>query len=181
MRKKLKIILILGIIIVVSIVIINFLSIKLMYPKKFSEYVEKYSDEVNIESEIIYSMIKAESNFDKDVVSTAGAKGLMQLIPSTAQEVAEKNELEYSEEKLFEAEYNIKLGVFYYKTLYEKYNNAGLALAAYNAGSGNVDKWIESNIIKSDGSDLEKIPFDETNTYVRKILRDYEIYKKIYD
>jgi len=152
-----------------------------MYPKKFSEYVEKYSDEVNIESEIIYSMIKAESNFDKDVVSTAGAKGLMQLIPSTAQEVAEKNELEYSEEKLFEAEYNIKLGVFYYKTLYEKYNNAGLALAAYNAGSGNVDKWIESNIIKSDGSDLEKIPFDETNTYVRKILRDYEIYKKIYD
>ena len=54
-------------------------------------------------------------------------------------------------------------------------------MAAYNAGSGNVDNWIKDGILKKDGSDIEKIPFIETNNYVRKILRDYELYKELYN
>ena len=61
------------------------------------------------------------------------------------------------------------------------YNVDSVALAAYNAGSGNVNKWIEEDVIKADGSNIENIPFKETNTYVRKILKDYEMYKKLYD
>ena len=79
-----------------------------------------------------------------------------------------------------DADFNIKLGVIYYKSLYDKYKDIGLALAAYNAGTGNVDKWIEEKIINEEGKNLENIPFEETNSYVRKILRDIEVYKKLY-
>ena len=61
-----------------------------------------------------------------------------------------------------------------------KYECVEVALAAYNAGSGNVDKWIKDGIIKADGSDIENIPYKETNTYVRKIMRDYKIYKQLW-
>ena len=62
---------------------------------------------------------------------------------------------------------------------YEKYKCIEVALAAYNAGSGNVDKWIREGIIKPDGTDIENIPYKETNMYVRKILRDYKIYMQL--
>ena len=67
-----------------------------------------------------------------------------------------------------------------YEIKVEKYKNKELAVAAYNAGIGTVDTWIEKGIIKQDGSDIENIPFKETNNYVRKILKNYEIYNKLY-
>ncbi|MNT13252.1 Soluble lytic murein transglycosylase precursor [compost metagenome] len=81
---------------------------------------------------------------------------------------------------LFDPNVNIKLGTKYFAMLNEKYNNLELSLAAYNAGSGNVDSWIKNGIIKDDGSDIENIPFKETNNYVRKVINNYKIYKKIY-
>ena len=63
--------------------------------------------------------------------------------------------------------------------LLQKYENIELAVTAYNAGIGTVDNWIEKGIIKSDGSDIENIPYKETNNYVRKILRDYKIYRNL--
>lgn len=106
----------------------------------------------------------------------------MQIMEETAKEVA--NELEYnytSREELYNPEVNIRFGIKYFKNLLEDYdNNINLALAAYNAGTGNVQKWIENGIIQADGSDIENIPFKETNNYVRKILRDYRIYNEIY-
>ena len=64
--------------------------------------------------------------------------------------------------------------------LIQKYGNKEVALAAYNAGTGNVDNWIQKGIIQQDGTDIEKIPYQETNQYVRKILRDYKIYEDLY-
>ena len=95
---------------------------------------------------------------------------------STAEDVAKKAGIELTEENIFEPDININLGTKYIAQLVEKYECLEVALAAYNAGSGNVDKWIKNGTIKADGSDIENIPFKETNTYVRKILRDYEIY-----
>lgn len=78
-------------------------------------------------------------------------------------------------------ETNIKIGTKYISDLINKYNgNIGLSIAAYNAGIGKVDKWIEDGIIKSDGSDLENIPFKETNMHVRKVLKTYNLYKNLY-
>ena len=113
--------------------------------------------------------------------SASNAVGLMQIMEATAIETANKMDLNVTEEDLFNPELNINIGLKYFSNLVNKYNdNYYLAIIAYNAGIGNVDKWITDGTIKEDASDIENVPFKETNNYVRKILRDYEIYKDLY-
>ena len=154
---------------------------KQIYPKKYAQYVDKYSQEYNVDNLLIYSIIKVESNFNDKANSHAEAIGLMQLMENTAVEVYEYIETQtVNVEELYQPEINIKIGTYYFSALLAQYNNVGLALAAYNAGMGRVDKWIKEGIIKQDGSDLESIPFKETNLYVRKVLNIYEKYKELY-
>ena len=179
-----KIILILiTIIFVLLVILLNFKNIqKLIYRQDYSEYVEKYAKEYNVEPLLIYSIIKAESNFDDEAVSSKGATGLMQLMDNTAKEIATNESLEYvSNESLFDPETNIKLGVKYFADLIAIFKNEAVALAAYNAGMGTVQGWIDKGTIKADGSDIENIPYNETNMYVRKILKDYDIYRSLYN
>lgn len=183
MRKKTKIFIVLTILIIMLLLI--FLNkntiMKKFYITKYSEYVDKYSTQYNVDKYLIYATIKAESNFNKNAQSKKGAKGLMQLLDSTGQEIASILNMSIDNDDLFDANINIMLGTKYISKLMQKYNNIELALAAYNAGSGNVDNWIKQNKIKEDGSDAENIPFKETNYYVRKILKDYRIYKQLYE
>ena len=179
-----KIILILiTIIFVLLVILLNFKNIqKLIYRQDYSEYVERYAKEYNVEPLLIYSIIKAESNFDDEAVSGKGATGLMQLMDNTAKEIATNESLEYvSNESLFDPETNIKLGVKYFADLIAIFKNEAVALAAYNAGMGTVQGWIDKGTIKADGSDIENIPYNETNMYVRKILKDYGIYCSLYN
>ena len=108
----------------------------------------------------------------------------MQLVESTAKEVSKKVDIQLPDdelkEKLLEPEININLGTKYLSILIEKYQNIEIAVTAYNAGIGNVKTWILEGKIKSDGSDYENIPFPETNMYVRKVVRNYKIYKELY-
>lgn len=165
-----------------SIIRIQDIVIKSIYPQKYNEYVEKYALEYGVDSMLIYAIIKAESNFKPGIKSNSNAMGLMQLLDETAKETAKKIGLDYTEGCLYDPETNIRLGIKYYSELLEEYdNNYMLALTAYNAGTGNVKKWIEQGIIKSDGSNIEDIPYKETNNYVRKIVRDYNIYKDLYN
>ena len=179
MKKKLLCLLVI-IIVICAINWKNFL--KIFYITEYSEYVEKYSREANVDHLLIYAIIKVESNFKIGATSRTGALGLMQLMDKTAKEVADNQVLEYeSGTTLYDPEKNIQIGITYYKDLLDLFKNDKIALAAYNAGTGNVQKWINDGIIKSDGSDIEKIPFKETNMYVRKILKNYEIYKILYE
>lgn len=157
--------------------------LKKIYKQDYSEYVYKYSKENEIDPMLIFAIIKAESNFNRNIKSSSGAIGLMQLMESTAVERANKIGEEVSvKEALYNPEKNIKIGTSYYAYLVKRYNeNTLLALAAYNAGIGNVDEWIKEGIIKEDGSNIENIPYKETNNYVRKIMRDYKIYKNLYE
>lgn len=166
-------------IILIAIIVFRNIIIKINYPQKYSEHVEKYAKEYEIEKELIYSMIKAESNFKQDAVSNKKAIGLMQILESTAYEVADELEKQITKEEILNPEINICLGAKYISNLIKRYENIELAITAYNAGIGNVDSWIEKGIIKKDGSNLENIPFKETNNYVRKVLRNYDIYVKI--
>lgn len=157
--------------------------LKKIYPTKYSEYVYKYAEEYEVDPILVFAIIKAESNFNPNVVSSSNAIGLMQLMDATAEEIADKLEINFMKKaSLYNPELNIQLGTKYFSDLMKQYNdNYLLALTAYNAGIGNVQKWIEQGIIKEDGSDIENIPFKETNNYVRKILRDYKIYKNLYE
>jgi soluble lytic murein transglycosylase len=179
-QKITKIVITTAIILIATIILRNII-LKINYPQKYSEYVEKYAKEFEIEKELIYAMIKAESNFKYDAVSSKGALGLMQILESTAYEVAGKIELEITKEEIINPETNICLGTKYISNLIQRYGNIELAVASYNAGIGNVDNWIEEEIIEEDGTDIENIPFKETNNYVRKILRGYKIYKQLYN
>lgn len=102
---------------------------------------------------------------------------------STAKDIIKKVNISIAEEqiqeKLQKPEININLGTKYLSILLEKYTSLELAITAYNAGIGTVDNWIEKGIIKEDGSNIENIPYKETNNYVRKILRDYRIYTNL--
>lgn len=158
--------------------------LKMAYPNTYSEYVLKYSREYQVDENLIYALIKAESNFKENAISNKEAVGLMQLMEETAKDVAKKNniQIDYQNIKteLLNVDHNIQIGTIYISALLQRYQNKEVALAAYNAGIGTVDNWIEKQIIQADGSDIENIPYKETNNYVRKILRDYKIYCDLY-
>ena len=153
-----------------------------IYPQKYKAYVEMYATEYGVEEELVYAIMKAESNFDSHAKSHSEAYGLMQLLESTAIEMAnELGEQDLCKEALYDPKTNVQIGTAYIAKLLDRYEgNTILALAAYNAGIGNVADWIEEGILKEDGSNPENIPFKETNMYVRKIMRDYQIYQDIY-
>lgn len=178
--KRLLVFLIL--ILILCFILFQVLDLKTMimkkaYPQTYSEYVNNYAEEYDVDPLLIYAMIKAESNFNVNAKSHNGAKGLMQLMENTAVEVSKEKEID-----LYDPEINIKLGTYYFSQLLDKYDyQIGIALAAYNAGMGNVNTWLERGTIRADGSDLENIPYKETNMYVRKILNSYEMYKELYE
>ena len=184
-RKKTLFIILVIIILLILLAIINIPEKiqKIIYKKEYSEYVQKYALEYNVDENLIYAVIKAESNFKVDAKSSKDAIGLMQLMESTAMDILRQINITISdeelEEKLKEPDININLGTKYLSILLEKYQNVELAVTAYNAGIGTVDNWIEKGIIKNDGSDIENVPYKETNNYVRKILRDYKIYSDL--
>ena len=175
-RKKLKkwlIIFTILVLIVIVAVPIKKQMTKILYKKEYAEYVNKYAEEYGVEKNLVYALIKAESNFNPKAISHQNANGLMQLMYPTAEELANKCQIKLTKENILDPDININLGTQYIAILLDKYECVELALAAYNAGS---DKWIKKGIIKSDGSNIENIPYKETNMYVRKIMRDYEIY-----
>lgn len=186
-KRLIKILIILIIILLLIFVLFRIIRVqdiilKLIYPTEYSEYVEKYSEENDLDKYLVYAMIKAESNFDPTVKSASDARGLMQLMEETAVErsniIADESVEVYD---LYDPETNIRLGTSYLKYLIDLYDgNIVLAVTAYNAGLGNVEQWIKDGIIKKDGSDIENIPYQETSNYVRKILNNYQMYLKIY-
>lgn len=155
-----------------------------MYPRDYEETVKECSLLYRVDENLIYAIIKAESNFNSQAISHKGARGLMQLMENTAKDTAKKTELTIENEniadELLDSQVNIHLGTKYMAILLDRYQNIELALTAYNAGIGTVDTWLEKGILEADGSNIEKIPYQETNQYVRKILRDYKIYQQIY-
>ncbi len=184
MKQMIILIILLAVILVLfKIVRVQDIVLKKIYPITYQEYVEKYSTQNDVDKYMIYAIIKAESNFKPEVKSQSKAIGLMQLLEETAVEMSNSIENQtVTEEELYQPEINIKLGTSYYAYLLKHYKgNNILALTAYNAGMGNVDTWIKTGVIQSDGSDIENIPYKETNNYVRKILRDYQLYLKLYE
>ncbi|MDO5724891.1 MAG: lytic transglycosylase domain-containing protein [Tissierellia bacterium] len=162
----------------IAIIILGiYLAINIKYPKTYSDIVLKYAQEYNIDKNIIYSIIDKESKFHKAAVSDKGAIGLMQIMPDTAEELA--NELDLLNYDLTNPDDNIRIGSYYIKKLINKYDgNLIISLAAYNAGMGNVANWITD---LENFEDIESIPVNETKAYVKDVLKNYKMYHLIYD
>jgi soluble lytic murein transglycosylase len=131
---------------------------------------------------IIHAIARQESQFDRAAVSSAGARGLMQLMPGTAREQAGKIGLSYDPNALTtDTQYNINLGSSYFQRMYGIYGSYPMAVAAYNAGPGNVNKWLRLNgDPRTGGVDMidwiEAIPFYETKNYVQRVLENAVVY-----
>lgn len=155
--------------------------IKRRLPVKYEAEVKKYSAQYKLDEYLVYAVICAESSFESDAQSQVGAKGLMQIMPQTAQWLKEKYKLEMSVDNLFNPETNIHLGCLYLSYLNSRFDNdVSLVLAAYNGGEGNVRKWLKSTVYSPDGKTLTNIPYKETANYVKKVSTYYDLYKKIY-
>jgi soluble lytic murein transglycosylase len=135
---------------------------------------------------LAHGIIRQESSFDRAAVSHAGARGMMQLMPGTGREVAGQLGLPYDQARLTrDPTYNIMLGSHYFQSLMHYWgNNAALAAASYNAGSGNVSKWIKQNgDPRLPGADIirwiEEIPFSETRGYVQRVLENAVVYDAV--
>ncbi|MGE5630004.1 MAG: lytic transglycosylase domain-containing protein [Caulobacteraceae bacterium] len=176
-----------GLLIVILLIYIAALNmpnlIKLFYPLKYDEIIIGNGKKYGIDPALIAALIKTESNFDTYAESKKGARGLMQITPSTGQWIAEQtNTKKYDANILYDPETNIQLGCWYIKHLNEYYRgDFELVFAAYNGGSGNVDKWLKDENLSSNGKNLDTIPFKETENFVKRVKLNYSIYKKIYN
>jgi len=156
--------------------------IRMAYPTKYKETVELYSTRFDVDSNLVYAVIKAESGFSENAVSKKNALGLMQITKTTGAWGASELKIDnYSHEYLFNPDTNIMIGCWYLSTLMKEFNNdLQLTLTAYNAGSGNVSQWLEDKRYSQDGGNLIDIPFNETQKYVKKVNEYYEVYKRLY-
>lgn len=155
---------------------------KANYPKKYSEYVERYSDEYGLEPSLVYAVIRTESGFDPDAQSDAGACGIMQMMPSSFEWLQQKRGTEgkYTTEDLFNPEVCIDYGCYLLKYFYDYYGDERCAVAAYNAGFV-VGEWLADSSYSKDGKTLDNIPYPETSNYVDKVESAKEMYIKLYN
>lgn len=152
------------------------------YPIKYEHFVEKYSKKYDLDKWLVYGVIRTESRFDIYAVSSADAKGLMQLTDETGADCARKlGVAKYTSDKLFDPETNISFGCYYLSTLIKKYDYLENAIAAYNGGPGNVDSWLKSREYTDEAGRLVNIPFPETKSYVKSVLEARDMYKTIYE
>lgn len=153
---------------------------KMLYPMKYTEYVEKYSAEFGIEKELLYAVIRTESSFNPDAVSNADAAGLTQITPETFDWLKMKLGEENENLSLFDPETSVKYGAFFLSYLLDEFGNTDTAVAAYHAGRGRVNGWLEDKEISPDGRTLADIPVAETAHYVKKVNRALNIYNNLY-
>ena len=153
-----------------------------VYPRKYSEHVIKYAEDFGVPESIVYAVIKTESDFDRNAVSSADtpAIGLMQLTEETYDWVATKLKESPSAFAIYDPETNIRYGVWYLSYLYGRFENWDTAFAAYNAGPGNVSKWLKDPEYSDDGETLKYIPFKETRNYVKKVNDAKAEYESLY-
>lgn len=149
------------------------------FPLAFSDQVESVASETHVEKTLIYAIARQESAFLESAKSSAGAMGLMQLMPATARATAQKTGISHRKEDLYRAEHNIALGGHYLNELLTQFDgNRILTAAAYNAGPHRVNRWMNSESSETLPYDvwIETIPFKETRSYVQNVLSFSVIY-----
>ena len=156
-------------------------ALKMIYPLKYEKQIEECAKQYNLDKYLIMGIISSESGFDTEARSHKDAYGLMQLKEETALWCVENLDTGVAKEDINKPESNIKIGCAYMRYLMDSFNgDMVVAIAAYNAGPGNVENWLNDPRYSNGDGDLRKIPFGETASYVSKVQKRAKIYKKIY-
>lgn len=151
-----------------------------LYPFAYKDMVEQIARKYEIDPLLVFSIIREESRFDPYAKSIAGALGLMQLMPATAQQFGQNLKLGINNSKdILDIENNLQIGIYYLSKLIKDFGSYTYAIAAYNAGEDNVKKWLKNGKYKSIDEFIEDIPYDETRNYVKKVITAFFEYKRI--
>jgi len=154
---------------------------EMAYPLGYRSLVESYAGQYAIDPYLLFALIREESHFNARAVSVAGARGLMQIMPSTGESIAANIDEPYSLESLLDPEKSIRLGSWYLKDLLDKFDgNAVLALAGYNGGPGAAARWQDRFSGLEEDEFVESIPYKETREYVKKVVKSYRVYRTVY-
>ena len=153
-----------------------------IFPRKYAVLIEHYAAENQLPADLVYAIVYCESGFDPDAVSSVGARGLMQLMEPTFDWV--KNGLDGEEDTvyddMFDPKTNLKYGCRLLGLLLQEYETIPNALCGYHAGWGITRQWLEDPQYAPDGKNIENIPYDDTASYVKKVMRTAKIYHELY-
>ena len=154
---------------------------ELTLPLRHEDIIRQQAREKNLPPDLIAGVIYAESRFS-DQTSHAGARGLMQITPETAEAIAARTGgVAFVQDDLSDPQINIAYGSWYLRHMLDRYgDNVELALAAYNAGQGNVDRWIAEAAAAGRRLTVDDIPFPETRAYVQRVLEARDDYRRAY-
>ena len=155
-----------------------------LYPRSYEEIIADASAEFDVPAELLYATVKVESDFDPEAVSKAGAVGLMQMVPDTFLWLTGDEHLgeHLPQSRLTDPEVSIRYGAYYLSYLYRRFDyDWELASIAYNAGEGNLKKWLSDPEYTNDEGELKTIPFPETRSYIKKINSAVKTYRALYD
>lgn len=149
---------------------------------EYENSIDKYCREFNVDKYLVYAVIKQESNFNNEAVSSAAARGLMQITEDTFNWLKPQlGESSTTFEDLFDPDTNIRYGVFFLSILNKNFDNQNTSVAAYNAGLNITKQWLQDSNYSSDGVTLHTIPYEETENYVAVVDYNYKKYLEIYD
>lgn len=151
-----------------------------LYPRDYREYVERYSALYGVPDHIIYAVIKVESDFESNAVSSAGAVGLMQMLPDTFLWLCSRQGETLDEGMLYDPETSIRYGTYYLSYLYSEFGMWESVFAAYNAGPNRVKEWAADTRYADENGALTNIPFAETRAYTKKVQDAAQLYQKLY-
>ena len=156
--------------------------LRAQYPLEYRDFVIHYATVYGLDESLVYAVIHTESHFDPQAVSSAGAVGLMQMTPDTFQwaQWREKIDPPFDNDRLTDPETNIRFGCATLHHLGKLFSDEKTVLAAYNAGMGNVGKWLNDPAYSDDGETLHTIPFPETEQYIKKVYAAQEMYESLY-
>lgn len=152
-----------------------------VFPRKYSALIEKAARDRGLPPELLFSIIRQESTYDPEARSVADAMGLMQVLATAAPELARRAGVKYAEhDDLFKPEVNIPLGSLLMSDVYKRMNgNFLLTAAGYNANPASVAKWISARNKQSFIEFIEEIPYEETRTYMKLVLRNFVFYRRL--
>jgi soluble lytic murein transglycosylase len=150
------------------------------YAMPFKSAIRQWSAHAGVDPMLVAGLIRQESAYEENARSNQGALGLMQLEPKTARLLARQAKIRYSRARLFEADYNVRLGTLYLAGLRKQFGSIESALAAYNAGEDRVIEWTDGQTYREPAEFVDSIPFTETREYVEIVSRNAGIYRKLY-